>query len=126
MSSSNTNQNNFGEEDPMSLEISRIQKNFIDELESLRREEAELIGKFQVELSKNIFIENWDQNFSFENNINLFLSELNQVEEVVYGLSDRFDQNDINIVMSQLRILREKGKTAMTKAEERIKELSET
>ncbi|MBD3300171.1 MAG: hypothetical protein GF347_02355 [Candidatus Moranbacteria bacterium] len=116
------NQNAVGGESNM--ELVRIQKNYLDELESLRREEQDIVSKFNVKLAEKIFISNWEQGFSYEENLNLFLNELTQVEEILFNSSDKFEQHDINVALSQLRILREKGNTAMAKAMEQEKELA--
>ncbi|MBD3300616.1 MAG: hypothetical protein GF347_04665 [Candidatus Moranbacteria bacterium] len=123
MQDDGNNKGSFSDQEPMGIELVTIKKNYLDEMESLRREEQELVKKFNIELAQTIFNLDWEGDFDYEANLNLFLNELAQVEEFVYKSSENFSQNDINICLSQLRILREKAKTAMAKAKEKEKEL---
>jgi hypothetical protein len=102
-------------------ELIRIQKNFIDELESLRREEQKLTEKFNLVFPENVFVGSWDEGFSFENNLKIFLDELEKNEQTLFQNSANFNQNEVNQTLSQLRILREKGQTAKNRAKEEIK-----
>ncbi|MBD3238929.1 MAG: hypothetical protein GF332_04820 [Candidatus Moranbacteria bacterium] len=110
---------------PVANEQERIEKIFLEELESLRRQADELVNKYKVSIAKDIFISNWDERFSFESNLKAYMDALAKAEQDVFAAQGDYDQHEKNQCLSQLRILREKGKTAFDQAQEQLKMLEQ-
>ena len=92
-------------------ELERKEKKFLEELESLRTEEKALAQEFNLEFKENIFIDHWDENFSYKENLKRVLAELSQTEDQLFQKRSEFDQTKVNQTLSRLRILREKVQT---------------
>ncbi|MBD3244443.1 MAG: hypothetical protein GF335_00420 [Candidatus Moranbacteria bacterium] len=110
---------------PLSQEKARIKKKYTEELESLRREEQDMVTKFGLELDEKVLINSWHDNFTFEKNLEIFNKELAQTEEKLFNLEGDFDQHEKNQTLSKLRILKEKGKTAYDRAQNLLKKIKE-
>ncbi|MBU2025320.1 MAG: hypothetical protein ABIC19_04035 [Patescibacteria group bacterium] len=99
-------------------ELERIEKGFLDGLESLRKEEGELVSKFGLKVEGEIFIDHLEENFSFKENFKRFLGELGKIEEQLAGLSGRFSETEVNQTLSRLRILKEKAQTLIDRMQQ--------
>lgn len=99
-------------------EAERRQKKFLEELESLREEEREIIGKFGMERRENIFIDHTDEKFSFKENLRRFVSELTGLEGELTQKKVELEEIKVNQALSMLRILREKAQTLFTNTQE--------
>lgn len=99
-------------------ELERLEKGFLDGLESLRREEGELVEKFKIQVAGDIFIDHLEENFSFKENLKRFLGELSKTEEQLFNQREKFDETEVNQALSRLRILREKGQTLFDRTQQ--------
>jgi hypothetical protein len=96
----------------ISPEEQRNRKNFLEEIESLRREAVEIASQFDLTVEDHIWIDSISEDFSYKENLKIFLNKLSDLEQKMFGTKNGHDQVEVNQCLSRLRILREKAQTA--------------
>ncbi|MEA3273440.1 MAG: hypothetical protein U9Q72_02505 [Patescibacteria group bacterium] len=93
----------------------RIRKNFLEELESLRKEKEGILKKLGLRIRHIVSSEtnNQDQEISLDEYLVAFLEELDDAEAEINRQKGVFNQATLNQGSSRLRILREKARTLL-------------